>query len=431
MGAVFERWLTSDAMLPFALAHCAIDRFRYRPGKRAIVLYALDLVDLDTGVKTQQWVAGSVFAGGKARRLHAESLTADAGAATSQRQALPRMSLLNELDMLLEWFPHDRHLPQLAAVLGGVHHGLMATLAQVLAARGTPAPTIALRPRRYRPGISTTFSAHAQTSCAATAGPALAYIKLTNPTEDPASARDWQALRTAMAAGIDAPAIPEIWSIGSESSLLAIAPVTGRPLDDLLAHGAGTDAIAGQCARAVYGLNSSDVALSRNRPLPDALKRMERGCDMLAWAAPGQTARLVAIHNTACSSLSETELRPAHLDLKTEHIFIADARTSFIDLDSAAASDPVLDAAQLAARLDILPFQTGAEGAAIRQFKAGFLDAYFSLAPAHWRGNFAPAYAVAAIKTALYFLQHLDARFPERLDTILTAVEQQLGMSSS
>ena len=48
---------------------CTLHRFRYRKAARAIMLYELLLVDEATGHAKKQWVSGSIFKGGKAKKL--------------------------------------------------------------------------------------------------------------------------------------------------------------------------------------------------------------------------------------------------------------------------------------------------------------------------------------------------------------------------
>lgn len=55
-----------------------------------------------------------------------------------------------------------------------------------------------------------------------------------------------------------------------------------------------------------------------------------------------------------------------------------------------------------------------------------FAEHYFGLAPSVWRGRLGPAYACAALKVALYFLQHLEQNWREKIAQTLSLAEEQL-----
>lgn len=64
MQAIFEDALRPRTNRPCRVRTCRITRVRYRRGQRCVLQYSLDLVDLQTGATSTQWVTGVIYAEG-------------------------------------------------------------------------------------------------------------------------------------------------------------------------------------------------------------------------------------------------------------------------------------------------------------------------------------------------------------------------------
>ena len=118
-------------------------------------------------------------------------------------------------------------------------------------------------------------------------------------------------------------------------------------------------------------------------------------------------------------TLEDADPHPTHLDLKADHIFFDSGAVCFIDMESCALADPVLDPAMLAARLDVMPDILPVCRDRTQRFADVFLDEYFSGVPKNWQACFPAAYKCAALKVALYFLQHQVDGWQDRVASTL------------
>ena len=165
----------------------------------------------------------------------------------------------------------------------------------------------------------------------------------------------------------------------------------------------------------------------RRRSRETVLKRAHAAADFLQWGHPELAPLLAEILNGIDAWVQKAPSVPAHLDLKADHIYFDRDKLSFIDLDSCAAANPALDPALLLARLAAMPHLMPLTAARISSFSKPFLESYLDLAPANHAAGLGPAYACAALKVALYFLQHLEADWQARCEETLLAARRALA----
>ena len=127
------------------------------------------------------------------------------------------------------------------------------------------------------------------------------------------------------------------------------------------------------------------------------------------------------------AGLQEIPLRPTHRDLKPDHIFLDGERTIFIDLDSFAKADPVLDPAYLLARLAAMPalFPIAPERthAAAREFA----EEYFAHVPSTWQERLPFHYAGALLKMSFGLFGRQAPDWPEKVTTLLEEARASLA----
>ncbi len=441
LDATFMRGVITDLLRGVAapqvtLQACRLERFRYRAGAHAIVLYDLEFMDRDTGTTSHQWVTGSIFAGGKARKI-LRKLKAENRLDPIQRQAgfvSPSYSFVDDMELLVQWYPADRHMPEIASVFRGDNEELTDLLAEELDVRPQNGSQLSIEPMRYRPGVSATvrISLSSNRLPSTTTDTVSAYVKMYRRYDRQALLDLWGSLAAAADASNGKFSVPRVLGATRSIASLSILPAKGRSLEDLLVGGADPLMLAKTCAEALFALQRSDASLARRRSCGGSLARFQRACRLLKWASPSFEPRIDRIHTEVSNRLVEDVVCPAHLDLKADHIFIDDeGKVTFIDLDSAEMADPMLDPAQLIARLDVMPCLMNVDAARIQSFRDAFLTSTLQELPAAWTRNFAPAYAFASIKVALYFLQHLQDRWRDRVDSILLRVERELAIDGA
>jgi hypothetical protein len=127
--------------------------------------------------------------------------------------------------------------------------------------------------------------------------------------------------------------------------------------------------------------------------------------------------------------LEEVALGPTHRDLKPDHLFVDGERTIFIDLDSFAKADPVLDPAYLLARLAAMPalFPIAPERA--HAVAREFAQEYFSHVPGAWQERLQFHYAGALVEVAHGFFRRQAPDWPGRIATLLEEARASLAGS--
>ena len=124
------------------------------------MLYELLLVDEATGHAKKQWVSGSIFKGGKAKKLSEKYLsTASANGANNADIQLPGFSYIQDLQMFVQCFPMDRHLPELAKIMEHGDPAVNALLMQQFGPGDWRMEHREIVPVRYRPGVGATMRA--------------------------------------------------------------------------------------------------------------------------------------------------------------------------------------------------------------------------------------------------------------------------------
>ena len=142
----------------------------------------------------------------------------------------------------------------------------------------------------------------------------------------------------------------------SDLRALILEEAPGTPLEEILLGDGDTTGAVRRVAQALAAFNQGDApATTRRYLLADQVADLERARRLLGWACPHLRLEVESIIEGVLAGLEEVPLGPTHRDLKADHIFLDGDRTIFIDLDSLAKADPVLDPAYLLARLAAMP----------------------------------------------------------------------------
>jgi hypothetical protein len=180
-------------------------------------------------------------------------------------------------------------------------------------------------------------------------------------------------------------------------------------------------------ARALAAFNQGDAPpTTQPHLLADQVAVLERARRLLGWACPHLRLEVESIIEGVLAGLEEVPLRPTHRDLKPDHIFVDGERTIFIDLDSLAKADPVLDPAYLLARLAAMPALFPIPPERARSAAWEFAEEYFSHVPGAWQERLPFHYAGALLKISFGLFGRRAPDWPGKIATLLEEARASL-----
>jgi hypothetical protein len=165
----------------------------------------------------------------------------------------------------------------------------------------------------------------------------------------------------------------------------------------------------------VAAFNQDAIPVTAVQYLPEQLADIEGAATIVAWACPSVAAQVRALAATVIKNLDEAPPLPIHRDLKTDHVFLAGDRVTFIDLDSVILGDPVRDPAHLYAHLVARVGLDRMTRDAARASAAAFAEEYFAHVPAEWRRRFPVHCAGALLEVARGIFKRQEPQWPEKM----------------
>jgi hypothetical protein len=214
----------------------------------------------------------------------------------------------------------------------------------------------------------------------------------------------------------------------SELRALILEEAPGTSLEEILLGERDTTAAVRRVAQAVAAFNQGDAPpTTRPHLLADQVAVLERARRLLGWASPDLRVEVESIIEGVLGGLQEVPLGPTHRDLKPDHIFVDGERTIFIDLDSLAKADPVLDPAYLLARLSAMPALFPIPPERARAAAWEFAEEYFSHVPSTWQERLPFHYAGTLLEVAHGFFRRQAPDWPERIETLLEEARASLA----
>src|SRR5215207_6317069 len=340
----------------YDIEDCRFIRLRYRQGSRCFLQYTLRLLEPDTGRQRDVQVTGLLYA----EKNRAEQVWRKLKA-TDPQQEIPDgwltfqpVSFVPELDMLVQVFPYDRRLPTLPLVMAGPPPELEPLLLGRFGPGDWRLEAWNVEPVRYREQGGAVLCYTGKARNAATGGRTEKsfYAKVYRHEK---GEQTYQALRTLWrrtSANGEGFSVVRPLAYLSDLRALILEEAPGTPLDEILLGESETTGALRRVARALAAFNQGDAPpTTQPHLLADQVAVLERARRLLGWACPHLREEVESIIEGVLAGLEEVPLRPTHRDLKPDHIFVDGERTIFIDLDSLAKADPVLDPAYLLARL--------------------------------------------------------------------------------
>lgn len=397
------------------IEECRVVRIRYRPERRFLTQYSVSLRDACTGRSSTHFVTGSLYA--------------DTQRAARRARRLPDAAFIPELRMLVSMLPFDPKLPQAHTLLSADDPELQAAVLRSVGGGSWALENWRTEVARYREGLSLVvrLTVDARNTHTGDVHEHVRYAKA-YPDADTATHMFAKvaALERYWVNRYDGPSIDAPVACLDRLSTVLFPAGLGRPLDDIIANASEVEAIAAvrDTARALARFNVSDAPTRRTYSRADYVESLRRPVGMLEWALPDLRPDLHRIRDSMLG-IPEVERRPTHRDMKPEHVLISPRRLTFIDLDSAAGADPVLDIASMLARFTVLA-SDGATRSRARLAVGTFHEEYFRIAPAAWRARLPLYFAASLLEVAAGLFHRQTEGWQRHVPALVAAATRSL-----
>jgi hypothetical protein len=430
MKETFRTHLRPVGAKVYDIQDCRFVRLRYRQDSRCFLLYTLRLVEPDTGHQWDVQVTGLLYA----EKNKAEQAWRKLKATDPQREipeawlTFEPVSFVPELEMLVQVFPYDHRLPALPLLAAGPPPELEPVLLGRFGPDDWRIEACNVEPVRYRDqGAVLRYTA--KTRNAATGGTTEKsfYAKVYRHEKGEQTYQALRMLRSQGGANGEGFSVVRPLAYLSELRALILEEAPGTPLDEIVLRESDSTAAVRRVAQALAAFNQGDApATTRRHLLADQVAVLEKAGRVLGWACPHLRLEVESIIEGVLAGLQEVPLGPTHRDLSPDAIFVDDDRTTFIDLDSLAKADPVLDPAHLLARL-VVPALFPIPPERTRASARAFAEEYFAHVPGGWQERLPFHYAGALLKKAPGFFRRQAPDWPEKIATLLEEAKASLA----
>jgi streptomycin 6-kinase len=408
----------------YDIEDCRFIRLRYRPDSRCFLLYTLRLLEPDTGRERDVQVTGLIYA----QKDKAEQAWRKLKATDPQREipdgwlTFEPVSFVPELDMLVQVFPYDHRLPALPLLAAGPPPELEPALVGRFGPRDWRVEAV-----RYRDqGAVLRYTGKARSAATGGRREKSFYAKVYRHEEGEQS---YQALRALWSQDGAREGFTVVRPLAYLSDLraLILEEAPGTPLDEILVRDGDTTGAVRRAAQALAAFNQGEApAQTRRHLLADEVALLEKAGRVLVRACPYLRLEVESIIEGVLAGLQEVPLRPTHRDLSPDHIFVDGERTIFIDLDSLARADPVLDPAHILVRL-AKPAQFPIPPERTRTAAREFAEEYFAHVPSTWQDRLPFHYAGALLRAAQGFFRRQAPDWPDKIATLLEEARASLA----
>jgi hypothetical protein len=416
----------------YNIEHCHLIRLRYRPGSRCFLLYTLRLLEPDTGRERDVQVTGLLYA----EKNRAEKAWRKLQA-TDPRQEIPNgwltfepVSFVPELDMLVQVFPYDHRLPTLPLLLAGPPPELESLLLTRFGPGDWRVEAWNIEPVRYREqgGAVLRYTAKARNAATGRRTERRFYAKVYRHEKGEQTYQTLRALWKQASANGEGFTVARPLAYLSDLRALILEEAPGRPLEEILLGERDPTGAVRRVARALAAFNQGDApATTRPHLLADQVAVLERARRLLGWACPHLRLEVESIIEGVMAGLEEVPLGPTHRHLSPDHIFVDGERTIFIDLDSLAKADPVLDPARLLARLAAMPTLFPIPPHRARAAAWEFAEEYFAHVPGGWQDRLPFHYAGALLKISFGLFGRQIPDWPGRIAGLVAEARDSLA----
>ncbi len=315
----------------WSLDRLRLVRFRHRPRERVIL-------QVDTrlrGPRGPVCLPASIWlhAGGKTAKVAARLPPVD------RSPLLPPTALIEPRSgALIQFFPHDYRVPQIARFVTD-HQRYAPRLFAESSVDACPPKLV-----RYRPGLGATFYWRRKS------GKAI-YVKIFAEADDCGLADQLFHL-----GAVSQPSffkVPRLIGRADEIAAISVEAARGRSFDDILAA-AGISKIRHASLVVVDAIGEFHAQAAGPKKIKDhreLVRRAKRAAALVGAVSSVLGQRAATLSDWVECSARPIRLRPAHMDIKIEHLVVAGQRCTILDLDSMALSDPGYDFVMLERRI--------------------------------------------------------------------------------
>jgi hypothetical protein len=428
MKETFRTHLRPVGAKVYDIEDCRLIRLRYRQDSRRFLQYTLRLVEPDTGRERDVQVTGLIYA----EKNRAEQ-TWRKLQATDPHQEIPDgwltfepVSYVPELDMLVQVFPYDHRLPTLPLLAAGPPSELEPVLLTRFGPGDWRIEAWNVEPVRYREqGAVLRYTAKARNAATGGRRERRFYAKVYRHEKGEQTYQALRVLWSRASAREDFTVVRPLAYLSDHRALI-LEEAPGRPLDEILLGDGDSTAAVRRVAQALAAFNQDDAPpTTRPHLLADQVAVLEKVGRVLVRACPHLRVEVESIIEGVSAGLQEVPLRPTHRDLSPDHIFVDGERTIFIDLDSLARADPVLDPARLLVRL-AKPAQVPISRERARTARE-FAEEYFAHVPGVWQERLPFHYAGTLLEVAHGFFRRQAPDWPDSIATLLEEARASLA----
>lgn len=430
MLEVFRRTLKPFGGIEHDILGCKLSRFRYRQGIRSFVLYQLALRERITGVERNLWVTGVTYPDDHANRLYHQVLSSNACQTIPESMRLfEPVSYISELKMLIQIFPQDRFLPTLPLLIAGPPPKLERLFLEQFGQGNWRMERCEVEPVRYRPflGVTLRYTVEARDVSANLVQAKCFYVKIYRDENVQQTYDLLNNLYSNFSSGGKGLTTVKPLACYEDLRALVLEAAPGRSLEQIILQGENVTAAISKSAAALAEFHQSKVVFPQYRPVEGTLLRAKKAGRFIKWACPDLSEKVNEILSQLERCLKDVPPCPTHLDIKIDHIFIDEDKVVFIDLDSFALSDPVFDPASLLVRMEMLPNLSSISKLTVEVVSKTFLKEYFAAVPIDWYERLSVNYACAALKVALYYVQHQEPSWRKHVTMIVNRTMDSLS----
>ncbi len=297
-------------------------RVRHRKGECAIIHAEFDSRSLEEKVLPASiWLRSGESAARRGRK-----------AAAGKAKGAPVLEPLS--GALIYFFPSDPYVPEIAEFVSNPQRYSASLL------KGFTVPTNIPELARFRPGIGATFRW-------GTPGTPGAYVKIQKESDARASIELLKDMRAASAG--TSFSVPRPIGLSEEINAFAMEELHGDTLRQRMANQSPSGARAGAISvlRALNDLHECALVPRLRKDRAHFINRAQSAALRVGEIEPRLADRAVALTGHIAGCKVQLDERPAHCDIKLEHIVFSQQTVTFLDLDSFALSDPLFDLAML------------------------------------------------------------------------------------
>lgn len=434
MASLFRDTLEGqDTRTHAALETCVPDYLRYKPGVSCLIGYSLYFSGNGSISRSTQRVYGRLFharegrgAYEKARRTH-----------TASPAFGPPVAYLDEINMMVSFYPNDRCLRGLRFLLDPdklkriAQQNLSRLVREPWWIRGrrTTIDVLSYKPERHCVVRCELGVRNVQTGEKGT----LRAIAKILPAEEGSyiSRANWHIWTACNVTG-KIPMIPEPLAFDHASGIFFQEEMGGLHPSPSGAPGDDWNAVLGRIGESVRSFHDLPVRGLRMHSAHSELEDLRSSIVQASLVLPEYARDLLDLLDLLSATISRVEQKkasPVHGDLHNGQILITSRGPVILDLDEMRAGDPLMDVANFTAHLSMFVREGACSRSHMRAAEEAFLEAYTA---GDESALHQPSYGwykrASLVRLALSCLKYLPFDWQDQMAFFLTEARRESGI---